>query len=77
MLPVDADVLVEVLPKERAFIPMQVSLTLDGQQYVPLERGDTVRVKTINRSAIFLRSREETFLQTLRAKLKWGERPTA
>ena len=77
VLPGDADVLVEVLPKERAFIPMQVSLTLDGQQYVPLERGDTVRVKTSNRSAIFLRSREETFLQTLRAKLKWGERPTA
>jgi NAD+ kinase len=74
VLPADAEVLVEVLPKERLHEEAQVSLTLDGQRFEKLRRGDLVRVRTSNRSVTFLRRKHETFLQTLRTKLRWGDR---
>jgi NAD+ kinase len=77
VLPGDVTVLTEILSKEREFKAVQVSLTLDGQQYIVLQRGDMVIVKMSNRTVKFLRRKEETFLQTLRKKLKWGERVSA
>ncbi|MSR87126.1 NAD(+)/NADH kinase [Candidatus Peribacteria bacterium] len=75
VLPGDHKVVVEVLTKENKFGGVEVSLTLDGQMYVTLQRHDIITA-TINAHTVkFLRGRKETFYTTLRTKLKWGERP--
>lgn len=66
---------VEVLSKENKFGNFEISLTLDGQTYVALQRGDVI-FATVNAHTIkFLRRKKETYYATLRSKLKWGERP--
>ena len=75
VLPGDHAVEVEVLTKENKFGDVDVSLTLDGQMYVALQRHDRITA-TINAHTVkFLRRKKETFYSTLRTKLKWGERP--
>ncbi len=67
---------VEVLNKKGGkFGAAQVSLTLDGQTYVALERNDVVIASVRPERVRFLRRSRETFYGTLRQKLKWGERP--
>ncbi len=67
---------VEVLNKKGGkFGAAQVSLTLDGQTYVALERKDVVTASVRPERVRFLRRSSETFYGTLRQKLKWGERP--
>jgi NAD+ kinase len=67
------DVIVQA--KSNKFRDVQVSLTLDGQTYVQLQRGDHVHASMDGRTAKFLRRAKETFYDTLRLKLKWGEGP--
>ncbi len=73
VLPAENDVSVMIMTKQNKFQDVQVSLTLDGQTYVTLQRGDIVYAKAAKHCALFLRRKEETFFGTLRAKLKWGE----
>ena len=75
VLPGDHSVDVEVLTKDNKFGGVEVSLTLDGQMYFTLQRGDRI-IATMNAHTVkFLRRKKETFYATLRTKLKWGERP--
>lgn len=64
---------VTVRVRARKFADVDVNLTIDGQMYVRLQDGDALRVTTSERSIRFLRRKQDTFLQTLRTKLKWGE----
>lgn len=76
VLPGDHEIEVEVLSKPaNKFGDVQVSLTLDGQTYIALRRGDTISAHINAHKVRFLRRKRETFYTTLRAKLKWGERP--
>lgn len=65
---------VEVQTQENKFSDHQISLTLDGQTYISLQRSDLVRVSMGKETVRFLRRREDTFFSTLRAKLQWGGR---
>jgi NAD+ kinase len=65
---------VEVMAKQNKFGDVEVSLTLDGQTYVTLQRGDKIAAHINAKTVKFLRRAKETFYGTLRAKLKWGER---
>ena len=70
----DAIVEVEVQSKDNKYKDSGVILTLDGQVYVTVERGDIIRVTQDKRTVKFLRRKQDTFFGTLRQKLKWGER---
>ncbi len=74
VLPAENEIEVTIMTKKSRFSDVHVSLTLDGQTYVTLERGDIVRAKIAKETVQFLRLSEETFFSTLRSKLKWGER---
>jgi NAD+ kinase len=75
VIPGNHCVTVEVLSKQNKFSDVQVSLTLDGQMYVSLQRGDVISATVNAHTVKFLRRKKETFYSTLRNKLKWGERP--
>ncbi len=75
VLPAEDAIEVTILTKPRKFTDIQVSLTLDGQTYVTLERNDTIRAVAAKETVKFLRRKEESFFTSLRSKLKWGERP--
>ncbi len=75
IIPGEQTVEVEVLSKKNKFGDTQVSLTLDGQTYVTLQRHDRIRVMLNHTTVKFLRRGEETFYGALRTKLKWGELP--
>ncbi len=64
---------VEVRTKPNKFADAEVILTLDGQIYVSLAKGDRVRATMSQTKAKFLRRKQDTFYATLRKKLKWGE----
>lgn len=74
VLPAENEVEIVIMTKENRFSDVEVSLTLDGQTYVTLQRGDIVRAKIAKETVKFLRRTEETYFSTLRSKLKWGER---
>ncbi len=74
VLPAENEVEIHILTKKNRFEDVQVSLTLDGQTYVTLRKGDVVRAKIAKETVKFLRRSEETYFSTLRTKLKWGER---
>lgn len=65
---------IEVVKKRNKFMDSEVSLTLDGQTYIPLNQGDRVRATMGKRAVKFLRRKQDSFFATLRTKLKWGER---
>ncbi len=75
VIPASHVVEVEVLGKPGKFSDLQVTLTLDGQTFVPLSRGDIIKAAVHDKRMKFLRRDSETFYGTLRQKLKWGERP--
>lgn len=75
VIPASHVVEVEVLGKPGKFSDLQVTLTLDGQTFVPLSRGDIIKASVHDKRMKFLRRDSETFYGTLRQKLKWGERP--
>jgi NAD+ kinase len=70
------DSIVEVIVhmRVRKFADVDVNLTLDGQMYVPLRNDDRIRVTIARKTVKFLHRKRDTFLNTLRRKLKWGER---
>ncbi len=70
----DAQVEIEVRAKENKYKDSEVILTLDGQLYTAVQRGDLVKVTQDARTVKFLRRKQDTFFGTLRQKLKWGER---
>ncbi len=65
----------EVLAKKNKFGDLEVSLTIDGQTYIYLQRGDRVTAMIHTKTVTLLRRKQETFYATLREKLKWGETP--
>lgn len=75
VIPGDCVITAEVQTKENKFGDIEVSLTLDGQTYISLQRNDLVRAKTARETVKFLRRKQDTFFATLREKLKWGESP--
>lgn len=52
----------------------KLTLSLDGQENVALESGDTVLVRRHPRSFIMLAPRGFDYFEVLRRKLSWGER---
>ncbi len=74
VLPSENEVEVTIQTKKNKFSDVQVSLTLDGQTYVTLQRNDVVHTCISPDTAKFLRRTAETYFTTLRSKLKWGER---
>ena len=74
VLPGDSQEDVEVLTKENKFKDTEVVLTVDGQTYIPLQRGDHVQAHINSQTVQFLRRKQDTFFSTLRKKLRWGER---
>jgi NAD+ kinase len=52
----------------------EVFLTLDGQEGVPVRRGDRVQVKQSHNRVLLVRNPNIDFFGILRAKLRWGER---
>ena len=74
VLPAEYEIEVKILTKKNEYSDVFVSLTLDGQTYVTLERGDTLKASASPERVKFLRRTEETYFSTLRNKLKWGER---
>jgi len=75
VIPGDQRVVVEVMAKTNKFGDVEVSLTLDGQIYVTLQRGDKIAACINEKTVKFLRRKQETFYGTLRSKLHWGEAP--
>jgi NAD+ kinase len=73
VLPGKSSISMLIQTKANKFGDVKVSLTLDGQTYVSLMRGDIVTVTVASETARFLRRAEETYFGTLRSKLKWGE----
>ncbi|MEI8230322.1 MAG: NAD(+)/NADH kinase [Candidatus Peregrinibacteria bacterium] len=73
---ISGDSTVEALVHVRAkkFADVDINLTLDGQMYVPLQDGDRIRATIAPQTLRFLRRKQDTFLHTLRTKLRWGER---
>lgn len=74
VLPANALIDIGIVPKRKQLNDIQVSLTLDGQTYITLESHDIVRVASSRDVVRFLHRRNGTFFETLRKKLKWGER---
>jgi NAD+ kinase len=73
IIPSKEKVEIEVLPRESEFETIDVSLTLDGQTHHALKRRDIVKVETHPETIKFLKRRHDTFYETLRGKLGWGE----
>ena len=73
VIPSDEEIDVEILPRESKFEHIEVSLTLDGQTHHPLKRGDHVIVTEHPERIRFLKRKRDTFYETLRGKLGWGE----
>ena len=73
VLPAENIVQIMIQTKPSTFSDVRVSLTLDGQTYVTLRRGDTVRASAADETVQFLRRSKETYFSSLRSKLKWGE----
>jgi len=73
VIPGNASVKVEVIQSGPSYNDTHVGLTLDGQVYFELAKGDYVSVKMDDEPARFLRRNQDRFFFTLRSKLRWGE----
>lgn len=62
------------LAKRRSNDVPQVLLSLDGQIGCPIQVGDEVRVKSFVHPLKLLRDPKSSYYDTLRRKLRWGER---
>jgi len=51
-----------------------VVFTADGQQGMPLQRGDRVEVRKSKHRTLLIKSQTKDYFKVLRAKLRWGER---
>ncbi len=77
VLPAEQIIDITIVTKKNKFSDLQVSMTLDGQTYVSLKAGDRVQAEVCTQTVKFIRRKEDTFFETLRTKLKWGEAPEA
>jgi NAD+ kinase len=50
----------------------RVQLVADGQEDITLQAGEVVSIRRAEGSVEFLRTKQETFYDVLRTKLKWG-----
>lgn len=74
VLPGNSVVTVEVIQSGSHFHDTRVGLTVDGQVYFELQKGDRVSVRVSETTtARFLRRPQDRFFHTLRSKLRWGE----
>ena len=73
VIPSDDDVDVTVSVKGSRAENLEVDLTIDGQEYTPLQSGDVVCVCGCEHTVQFVRRPDDTFFRTLRGKLKWAE----
>jgi NAD+ kinase len=55
-------------------VPNEIYLTVDGQQAIELQQGDTVHCQRSQYSVRLLRHHPNGLFSVLRSKLKWGER---
>jgi len=72
-IPATSEIDVEVLRGESKFEDIRTSLTIDGQTHYELHRSDHVGVTQHPKKVQFLRRKKDTFYETLRDKLGWGE----
>ncbi len=72
-VPAASKIDVEILSRELKFEDIRTSLTIDGQTHYELERSDHVRATQHPEKIRFLRRKNDTFYETLREKLGWGE----
>lgn len=64
-----------VLPSQKKLefrVDAPMLLSLDGQEYFPIEQEDTICIEQNSQSLCFLRLREESYYLTIREKLGWG-----
>ena len=73
VVPSHETVEIEVLPRETKFEHIEVSLTFDGQTHHTLKRGDIVTVTRHDQHVRLLKRKQNSFYETLRGKLGWGE----
>lgn len=73
VIPGSSTVKVDVIQSGPSFNDTHVGLTLDGQVYFELAKGDRISVEMDNEPARFLRRPGDRFFFTLRSKLRWGE----
>lgn len=66
------DSVIEMRPRGYAEDP---ALTVDGQIYMPLREGDTVRVRRAEPRLKLIQTGRRTFFETLRDKLGWSGQP--
>ena len=72
-IPSHSHVTVEVLRRESSHEDVRISLTIDGQTHHEIARGDHVEITTHPEKIRFLRKEKDSFYETLRDKLGWGE----
>lgn len=75
VIPSENEVEIIVSAPTDKFKDTEVVLTMDGQKYVPLQDGDSIRCCGCEHTVKFLRRSQDTFFHTLRKKLHWGESP--
>ncbi len=66
---VGSNVLCEIAVSEPS---QSTTLSLDGQEFFPLEKGDVVRVKASDMKVVLLRQKNWSFYEVLRRKMKEG-----
>ena len=52
----------------------EIYVTYDGQSGYPLQKGDSVRIRALERRLRLIKAPERNYFELLREKLKWGER---
>src|SRR3989344_2866455 len=72
-IPSRSHITVEVLHRESSHEDVRISLTIDGQTHHEIARGDRVEITTHKERIRFLRREHDSFYETLREKLGWGE----
>lgn len=82
LVPICAHILanraIVIPPEETVVLELEsggedITLTLDGQEGLPLELGDQVEVTRSERRTLLIHAGSYNYYQVLRRKLKWGE----
>ena len=73
VLPCNTELVIKVLPsRSEGFI-----LSFDGQVHIPIETGDTIRIKKAERKVLLAGCDSSVFYNALRSKLRWSGGPRA